>query len=186
MSSTIELNLPMIDEECIMKAIESLKLSARKQDNSILILEKNIRLTPTNYGYTVKINPINKMLIKKLQNKYDQLYAQKLRRLKEEEESLKELKNKIKSHIQSLKQLAKIKQEEKLAKIKQEIEKMELEKQKQEEKLKHLQKEREEYKNKIKQFKKDVIEIIKSRVPDQELDIKEIPEKDKIVIAISY
>lgn len=180
MSSYITLNLPLIDMECIQKAVEKCGLTLNKEIDKI-ILSNGIILTRSFLGYNVIIQRSQMSLIQKLQRFYESEYNIKMKKLIDSRNAINKLTADIERSNEKLKKLRSrlavekeedIETNEKLIKIESNLKILDGEKEKSLIENKKIEEEFKEEIENTENIRKNMVDTIKTRAEKQNYKVK--------------
>ncbi len=171
MSSLITLRLPIVDNLCLLKALENCGFTYEIQQQPFQIILNNIQITfgKTNLGIIAKFEQLQRNDVNKIYKEYERIYTEKIKKIQDQKNALHYLVEQAREKLQKLQnlksQLNQSSNSKEITLIQDELSDVEMK--------------RKEAENKAKKMQEEQLRLDKERLEVRENMVKNIFEKAK-------
>ncbi len=190
MSSLITLRLPIVDNTCLLKALENCGFTYQIQQQPFqIILNKNqITFGKTNLGIIAKFEQLQRNDVSRIYKEYERIYTEKIKKIQDQKNALQYLVEQERDKLQKLQNLkSKLNQSsnsKEITVLKDELNNVEMKRKEAENKTKKLQEEQLRLEKERLEVRENMINNIFEKAKKQGFKIKKIQHKNKIQLVL--
>ena len=190
MSSLITLRLPIVDNSCLLKALENCGFTYEIQQQPFQIILNNTQITfgKTNLGIIAKFEQLQRNEVNRIYKEYERIYTEKIKKIQDQKNALHYLVEQAREKLQKLQnlksQLNQSSNSKEITLIKDEFSDVEMKRKEAENKAKKIQEEQLRLEKERSEVRENMVNNIFEKAKKQGFKIKKIQHKNKTQLVL--
>ncbi|KKM95412.1 hypothetical protein LCGC14_1188420 [marine sediment metagenome] len=190
MSSLITLRLPIVDNSCLLKALENCGFTYEIQQQPFQIILNNTQITfgKTNLGIIAKFEQLQRNEVNRIYKEYERIYTEKIKKIQDQKNALHYLVEQAREKLQKLQnlksQLNQSSNSKEITLIKDELSDVEMKRKEAENKAKKMQEEQLRLEKERSEVRENMVNNIFEKAKKQGFKIKKIQHKNKTQLVL--
>jgi len=190
LSSLITLRLPIVDNSCLLKALENCGFTYEIQQQPFQIILNNTQITfgKTNLGIIAKFEQLQRNEVNRIYKEYERIYTEKIKKIQDQKNALHYLVEQAREKLQKLQnlksQLNQSSNSKEITLIKDEFSDVEMKRKEAENKAKKIQEEQLRLEKERSEVRENMVNNIFEKAKKQGFKIKKIQHKNKTQLVL--
>jgi len=190
LSSLITLRLPIVDNSCLLKALENCGFTYEIQQQPFQIILNNTQITfgKTNLGIIAKFEQLQRNEVNRIYKEYERIYTEKIKKIQDQKNALHYLVEQAREKLQKLQnlksQLNQSSNSKEITLIKDELSDVEMKRKEAENKAKKMQEEQLRLEKERSEVRENMVNNIFEKAKKQGFKIKKIQHKNKTQLVL--